>query len=98
MAMRKIKPIDEKKLTKGQIRKLTALRKSLGDTIAEEAFTKWLKTQATDTSKTDSIARKLVKTLAKLEKDKSFTLGRKGYVIKRAKGRGASGFVVEKVE
>ena len=96
--MQKLKPINEKKLTKGQIRKLNALRKSLGDPIAEEAFTKWLKAQAADISKTDPVARKLVKAVAKLETDKSFTLGRKGYVIKRAKGRGASGFVAEKVK
>ncbi len=96
--MQKLKPINEKKLTKGQIRKLNALRKSLGDTIAEEAFTKWLETQETDAGKADIIARRIVKTLAKFKNDKSFTLGRKGYVIKRAKGRGASGFVAEKVE
>jgi len=98
MVMRGIKSIDAKKLTKGQIRKLNALRKSLGDPIAEEAFTKWLTAQAADISKTDPVARKLVKAVAKLETDKSFTLGRKGYVIKRAKGRGASGFVAEKVK
>ncbi len=96
--MQKLKPINEKKLTKGQIRKLNALRKSLGDTIAEEAFTKWLETQETDAGKADIIARRIVKTLAKFKNDKSFTLGRKGYVIRQAKGRGASGFVVEKVE
>ena len=90
--------INQSTLTKGQIRKLNALRKSLGDPIAEEAFTKWLKAQAADISKTDPVARKLVKAVAKLETDKSFTLGRKGYVIKRAKGRGASGFVAEKVK
>ena len=34
--------INEKTLTKGQIRKLNALRKSLGTKIADRAFTQWL--------------------------------------------------------
>ena len=32
-------------LTKGQTRKLNALRKSLGNEIADDAFAKWMKTQ-----------------------------------------------------
>ncbi len=92
--------IDEKNLTKGQARKLNALRKSLGKRIADQAFTKWLKEQIPDTEKPklDPIAGKIIKALAKLSGDKSFKLGRKGYVLKRAKGRGASGFVVEKLQ
>ena len=38
--------IDESTLTKGQVRKLNALRKSVGDAIAEEAFAKWLEANA----------------------------------------------------
>ena len=37
--------IDQSTLTKGQVRKLNALRKSVGDDIAEDAFGKWIKTQ-----------------------------------------------------
>ena len=37
--------IDEASLTKGQRRKLNALRKSVGDGIAERAFIEWLSTQ-----------------------------------------------------
>jgi hypothetical protein len=46
MARRK-KPasIDEKSLSKGQVRKLNALRKSLGDDIAERAFAEWLESE-----------------------------------------------------
>ena len=33
--------IKENKLSKGELRKLAALRKSLGDEIADEAFSKW---------------------------------------------------------
>ena len=34
--------IDEAALTKGQLRKLNTLRKSIGPAIADEAFSKWL--------------------------------------------------------
>ena len=35
-----VRMIDEAALTKGQLRKLNALRKSVGPTIADEAFSK----------------------------------------------------------
>ena len=41
---------NEKDLTKGQLRKLNALRKSLGDEIANGAFAEWLSTEAQDGS------------------------------------------------
>ena len=90
--------INEKSLSKGQLRKLNALRKSLGDKIADSAFTQWMKEQPAKvmTAKRDPVAEKLVAALASLSKDKSFNLGRKGYVVKRAKGKGAKGFVAEK--
>ena len=87
-------------MTKGQVRKLNALRKSLGNQIADKAFTEWLKQQAKQApaERADPVVNKLLAALKGLEKDKSINLGRKGYVIKRAKGRGVkSGFVVEKI-
>ena len=90
--------IDQSTLTKGQIRKLNALRKSVGDDIAEEAFGKWMATQSKVTKEArDPVADALVAALSHLTSDKSFRLGRKGYVVRRAKGRGASGFVAQKV-
>ena len=90
--------INEKTLTKGQLRKLNALRKSLGDKIADKAFAQWMKEQPAKivTAKSDPVAEKLVNAVAGLAKDKLFNLGRKGYVVKRAKGKGARGFVAEK--
>ena len=38
--------IDETGLTKGLVRKLNALRKSVGDELAEEVFAKWLEREA----------------------------------------------------
>ncbi|MGF1630210.1 MAG: hypothetical protein ACFCUT_12130, partial [Kiloniellaceae bacterium] len=45
--------IDEKALTKGELRKLNALRKSIGDKLAEEAFAKWYAEQGTTTESED---------------------------------------------
>ena len=90
--------IDESNLTKGQIRKLNALRKSVGDDIAEDAFSKWMKIQ-TQTPKdvSDLVADALVAALDEYKDDKTFRLGSKGYVVKRSKGKGASGFIAQKV-
>ena len=90
--------IDQSTLTKGQVRKLNALRKSVGDDIAEDAFGKWMKSQAkTPKDVRDPVADALVAALWNLKSDKGFRLGRKGYVVRRAKGKGASGFVAQKV-
>ena len=81
-------------LTKGQVRKLNALRKSLGNKIADPAFSKWLKTQKSNKSggKTDPVALKLENSLKSLA-SKKINLGTWGYTIKRAKGKGAKGCV-----
>ena len=85
-------------LTKGQVRKLNALRKSLGDKIAENAFGKWMKMQSKKPIEvSDPVATALVDALNRLKKDKTFNLGAKGYVVKRSKGKGPSGFVAQKI-
>ncbi len=91
-------PIDESNLKKGQIVKLNALRKSVGNDLAEEVFLKWLKhlSSAKKAEMVDPTAIKLAKALAPLEKDDSFRLGNQGYTVRRARGKGASGFVVVK--
>ena len=89
--------MDQSSLTKGQIRKLNALKKSIGDDLGEQAFTKWLKTQSKETMvKSDPVAEKLAAAVAALKNDKSFRLGTRGYTVKRARGKGASGFIVTK--
>ena len=91
--------IKESTLTKGQIRKLNALRKSVGVKLGEDAFGKWLKEQAKAVPKvqSDPVAEKILNAVKSLEKDKTVKLGNRGYVIKRAKGKGAKGFVVQKI-
>jgi len=45
----------------------------------------------------DPVADALVAALSNLTSDRSFKLGNKGYVVRRAKGKGVSGFVAQKV-
>ena len=90
--------IDQSTLTKGQVRKLNALRKSVGNDIGDDAFAKWMMNQSkTPKEDRDPVADAIVTALANLKDDKNIRLGRKGYVIRRAKGKGASGFVAQKI-
>lgn len=90
--------IDESTLTKGHLRKLNALRKSIGDDLAEDAFSKWLLRQAKEVPETDPVADRIVEALGGLEDDRKFNLGLYGYTVRRAKGKGQSGFVAVKNE
>ena len=87
--------IDESKLTKFQLRKLGALRRYVGDALGEEAFSKWMAQQAA-AAKIDPVAQKIEQALAGFAGDKSFKLGNYGYTVRRARGKGASGFAVTK--
>ncbi len=90
--------IDESPLTNGQIRKLNALRKSVGDKLGEQTFGKWLENQTKEKpeAKSDPVVEEILKALKPLEKDASIKLGNYGYVVKRSKGKDAKGFVVKK--
>ena len=79
--------ISEKDLSKGELRKLNALRKSLGDEIAEEAFSKWYE-QSREGSRPsidpniEIIESALMPHLSQLQ----FPRGG-GYVLRRGRGR-----------
>ena len=92
--------IDETGLTKGLVRKLNVLRKSVGDDLAEEVFAKWLEREAASQAKgnPDPVAVKIAEVLAGFENDPKFNLGNHGYTLRRAKGKGASGFIAYKNE
>ena len=92
--------IDETGLTKGLVRKLNALRKSVGDDLAEEVFARWLEREAASQarSKPGPVAMKIVEALAGFVHDPKFNLGNHGYTLRRAKGKGASGFIAYKNE
>ena len=91
-------PFNEAELTKGQVRKLNALRKSIGDDLAGEVFGKWLQRQASGKLKEqqDLIADRIAEALAELATDPTFKLGNYGYTVVRARGKGASGLSVRK--
>ena len=90
--------IDETPLTKVQLRKLSALRKSVGSDLGEEVFMKWLARQANPKAKADPVAVKIVEAIAGLETDPKFRLGNYGYTIRRVRGKGRSGFIASKNE
>ena len=91
--------IDESTLTKGQLRKLGALRRYVGDKLGEEAFGKWMAQQAAAAqARVDPVAEKIAAALAEFANDKSFRLGNYGYTIRKTRGKGASGFVATKNE
>ena len=65
----------------------------------QSSAAKWLEANAKHEQLVkDPIAEAIEKALETYVDDKTFRLGRKGYVVRRAKGKGASGFVAEKVE
>ena len=78
--------IDESTLTKGQLRKLTALRKSVGDEVGTRAFTEWLASQGSG-QKPDGNAAMIVDTLWPMVQDGTLAIPRGGYRIRRGRGR-----------
>lgn len=78
--------IDESALTKGQLRKLNALRRSLGRAIADEAFAKWLE-QAAEVPETDENAEIIADTLYGMIREGRVSIRRGGYVVRRGRGR-----------
>ena len=81
-----MKPIDESTLTKGQLRKLDALRKSVGPEIGERAFAEWLSSRA-KAEKTDRNIDAVAGALWPLVLDGKLQLGRGGYLVRRGRGR-----------
>ena len=82
--------INESSLTKMEIRKLNALRNSIGDDLGAKAFSQWYesrpaKTKAAPVDKTAQAIADAVMDL--FAKGKIKTLPRGGYVIKRGRGR-----------
>ena len=78
--------IDETTLTKGQLRKLTALRKSLGPAIADEAFAKWY-ALAAESPDGDRNAEVIADALWALIEEGKLTIRRGGYIVRRGRKR-----------
>lgn len=81
-------PFSEQDLTKGQLRKLNALRKSVGDDIGMEAFGKWLAQQDQSSgTPTDRNAGMIAAALEHLIKEQGLRIPRGGYAVRRGRGR-----------
>ena len=79
---------DEGSLSKGQLRKLTALRKSVGDEIGNTAFVQWLATAVQKPKKpVDKVAEQIAEAVAAVIKAKKLTIPQGGYLLKRGRGR-----------
>ncbi len=88
MARKAIQRVDQKGLTKGQLRKLNALKKSVGDDIGAKAFADWLAKEGTTTKGTvDKNADLIGKALEPLVKGGKLTIPWGGYLVKRGKRR-----------
>lgn len=86
---------DEKELTKGQLRKLNALRKSLGDEIANTAFAEWLSTDGqTGTGSDDRNATAIAQAVEAVVLKGKARIPRGGYFLRRGRGR----VIVERLE
>ncbi len=88
MPKKTVKTVDANTLTKGQLRKLTALRKSLGKEIADKAFAEWLEQYSGEkVVPEDRNAKLILETLEPLVMGKKLKLPRGGYVVRRGRGR-----------
>ena len=75
-------------LTKGQSRKLNALRKSVGPAIGERAFAQWLKgVNAERSSAEDKTSAQIAEAIQAALEGKGLAIPRGGYLIKRGRGR-----------
>ena len=79
--------IEEGALTKGQRRKLNALRKSVGEEIGERAFAEWLASQGGARTKADANAVLIVDALWPMVQRGTLAIPRGGYRIRRGRGR-----------
>ena len=89
MAKKPSQKFTENNLNKGQMRKLTTLRKSLGEDIANKAFGEWIEKQAQqpDSAPVDGNAEIIANTLEPLTKQGKLRIPRGGYLVRRGRGR-----------
>ena len=81
--------IDQSALTKMELRKLNALKKSIGEDIGAKAFLEWMrKRPAKKAEPVDKTAKAISDAIMKLiDSGKIKALPRSGYVVKRGSGR-----------
>ncbi len=75
-------------LTRGQIRKLNALRKSVGPDIGERAFAQWLKgVNVEKAPAVDKTSAQIAEAIEAALGRKGLSIPREGYLITRGRGR-----------
>lgn len=81
--------LDERGLTKGEVRKLNSLRKSVGEELGEQTFTKWLRSSRAgkNSESVDKNAVLIAEALSKLISDQNLRIPRGGYLVTRGRGR-----------
>ncbi len=78
----------ERDLTKGQLRQMNVLRKSLGKGIADKAFAEWFASLPKDMPEMgDKNAEAIAELLTPPVLEKKIRLPRGGYVVRRGRGR-----------
>ena len=77
----------ESELTKGQARKLTALRKSIGEEIAHKAFADWLTTKPEAVEEVDKNTELIAEILVDQINQGKLRIPRGGYLVRRGRGR-----------
>ncbi len=79
---------DESQLNKGDVRKLNALRKSLGAEIANKAFADWLNSQPETIAEiVDKNAELIVDVLVDQINKGKLRIPHGGYLVRRGRGR-----------
>lgn len=92
MARKPRKPkatFSEKDLTKGELRKLNALKKSVGEELGNQTFAKWLQDHRAGKGgdQEDRNANLIAEELVKLIDQRNLRIPRGGYLITRGRGR-----------
>jgi hypothetical protein len=87
MPAKRAASFDMKSLSKGQRRKLEALRKSLGPEIADRAFAQWMAAGAAVESGPDRNAEIISEAVMALVRDQDLQFPRGGYIVRRGRGR-----------
>ena len=90
---KKSQKVDEKALTKGELRKLNALRKSIGPDLADDAFAKWYAQQEKPEAAEDPNIEIISSALDPLMDSLRIPRGT-AYAVRRGRGR----FIVEPIE
>ena len=82
--------INEKALTKGELRKLNALRRSVGETLGDTVFAEWLRKKpekAMGGAMPDRNAERIIATVEPMVAAGELRIRRGGYRIRRGRGR-----------